>query len=87
MWVTTHVDDAASCPAGGVTAAIQSLAIKLYTNMYHELAGESLHIWMVQFAAHAWPLHEAKSTTYFPLLYHTAVYSVEVAMHAENDLA
>ena len=86
MWVTTHADNAASCPAGAVTAATQSLAIKLYTYTLSE-QGNLCHIWMVQFAAHAWPLPEAKSTTYFPLLYHTAVYSVEVAMHAENDLA
>ena len=42
VWVTTHADNAATCPAGAVTTATQSLAIKLYTYMHLERAGESL---------------------------------------------
>ena len=42
MWVTTHAGNAATCPAGAVTTATQSLAIKLYTYIHLERAGEFL---------------------------------------------
>ena len=42
VWVTTHGDNAATWLAGAVAAATQSLAIKLYTYMHLERAGESL---------------------------------------------
>ena len=42
MWVTTHADNAGTCTAEAVTAATESLAIKLYTYMHLERVGESL---------------------------------------------
>ena len=73
MWVIAHADNAASCPAGAVTAATQSLAIKLYTYIHFERAGESLPYLDGPVVAHAWPLPEANQPRCFPLLYHTGV--------------
>ena len=62
VWVTTHADNAATCPAGAVTTATQSLASSTLTCSLSE-QGNPCCISMVQFVAHAWPLPEAKSTT------------------------
>ena len=78
MWVATHADNGASCPAGAVTAATQSWSIKIY--MYQSSGQSSLLL------MHG-PYLKQNQPPYFPLLYHTAVYGVEVAVHAENDSA
>ena len=44
MQVNTCADNEVTCPARATVVATQLWAIKLYTYMYHELAGEPPYV-------------------------------------------
>ena len=85
----TRADNAATCPAGAAIVATQSWAIKLYTYMYHELAGESLP-YVDGPACHlCTTLTWSKIDHHFCFFVTSAmqIFNVEVAVHAVNNSA